>query len=285
MKKEYAQACGLKPGLPVVAGCGDSAATCLGAGIVNPGQVFDVAGTASILSCCVDEYRPDTKHEALMLMPSVIDGQWMPLAYINGGGLCLKWFKDSVAGVDCQVSYDTLESEAAGLEPGSEGLIFVPHFAGRVCPNDPHVRGSFIGLNWAHKRGHLYRAVMEGIAYEYKYYLNVLKDSGIDTKIEKVFVMGGGAKSALFNSIKADVLGLPYVQLKNADTAALGSAIVAGFGVGIFDDIAKTAGRFTRHGAEIACNAENHQRYIPFANAYMKSFSALRDIFKILKEK
>lgn len=282
LKKEYAEACGLKEGLPVVAGCGDSAATCLGAGIVKPGQVFDVAGTASILSCCVDTYKPDTKHEALMLMRSVVDGLWMPLAYINGGGLCLKWYKDSITGASCVVDYETLESEALQVTPGSEGLIFIPHFAGRVCPNDPDVRGSFIGLNFAHKRGHLYRAIMEGIAYEYQYYLNVLKDIGINTQIEKVFGMGGGAKSALFNQIKADVLGLPYVPLKNVDTAPLGSAIVAGFGVGVYDNIVKTAEGFKRPGTEIMSRADHCETYIPYSKAYLESFSALKAIFHTL---
>jgi xylulokinase len=282
LKKEYAQACGLLEGLPIVAGCGDSAATCLGAGIVKPGQVFDVAGTASILSCCVDTYKPDTKHEALMLMRSVVDGLWMPLAYINGGGLCLKWYKDSIVGSDHAVDYLALEREAEKVPPGSSGLLFIPHFAGRVCPNDPDVRGSFIGLNWAHSRGHLYRAIMEGIAYEYKYYLNVLKDIGIDTQIEKVFVMGGGAKSALFNQIKADVLGLKYVPLKNVDTAPLGSAIVAGFGIGVYDDIVKTAESFKKQDAEITNDRGRFESYVPYSKAYLESFSALRTIFLTL---
>ena len=282
LKKEYADACGLTEGLPVVAGCGDSAATCLGAGIVKPGQVFDVAGTASILSCCVDTFKPDVKHEALMLMRSVIDGLWMPLAYINGGGLCLKWYKDSITGAGCAVDYETLEREAEQLAPGSEGLIFIPHFAGRVCPNDPDIRGSFIGLNFAHKRGHLYRAIMEGIAYEYQFYLSVLKDIGIDTKIEKVFGMGGGAKSALFNQIKADVLGLPYVPLQNVDTAPLGSAIVAGYAIGVYDNIAKTAEGFKKPGTEILSNPKRGESYNPYSQAYLESFSALRKIFHTL---
>lgn len=282
LKKEYAEACGLKEGLPIVAGCGDSAATCLGAGIVRPGQVFDVAGTASILSCCVDTYKPDIKHGALMLMRSVVDGLWMPLAYINGGGLCLKWFKDSIAGVDSSVDFKTLDREASEVSPGSEGLIFIPHFAGRVCPNDPDVRGSFIGLNWAHKRGHLYRAIMEGIAYEYKYYLSVLKDIGIKTEIQRVYVMGGGAKSAVFNKIKADVLGLPYVPLKNADTAPLGSAIVAGFGIGMYDDMVKTAESFKKPDTEIASDIKAFESYLPYSQVYLESFSALKNIFHTL---
>ncbi len=284
LNKLYADACGLPDGIPVVAGCGDAAATCLGAGVVRPGQVFDVAGTASVLSCCVDTYKPDVQHEALMQMRSVVDGLWMPLAYINGGGLCLKWFKDDIVGIDQPINYSTLEQEAVGIPPGSEGLIFVPHFAGRVCPNDPYIKGSFIGLNFVHKRGHLFRAIMEGIAYEYKYYLKVLGDTGIDTQISNVFVMGGGAKSTLFNKIKADVLGVPYVVLKNVDTAALGSAIVAGYGVGLYDNIAQTAEAFKNEGEQIIYDKQNNAQYRIFSEAYIESILALRNIYKKMGE-
>ena len=284
LTKVYADSMGIIDGIPIVAGCGDAAATCLGAGIVRPGQVFDVAGTASILSCCVDNYKPDLQHEVLMQMRSVVDGLWMPLAYINGGGLCLKWFKDNIVGIEQSIDYKTLEQEAASIQPGSEGLIFVPHFAGRVCPNDPHIKGSFIGLNLAHKRGHLFRAIMEGIAYEYKFYLDVLKDTGIDIQISNVFVMGGGAKSTLFNKIKSDVLGVPYVVLKNVDTAALGSAIVAGYGVGLYDSIAHTAEAFKAEGDQIINDKQSYHKYRIFSEVYIETILALRDTYKKLGE-
>ena len=158
LKKEYAQACGLIEGLPVSAGCGDSAATCLGAGIVKPGQVFDVAGTASILSCCVDTYQPDTKHEALMLMRSVIDGLWMPLAYINGGGLCLKWYKDSITGASCEVRYDTLDAEAQRGFAGQRRADLHPAPCGQGLPErSGDSRQLHRPRLWAHARAPLPR--------------------------------------------------------------------------------------------------------------------------------
>ncbi|MGE5581409.1 MAG: xylulokinase, partial [Bacillota bacterium] len=88
---EPAQACRLIPGIPLVAGCGDSAATSLGAGITKKGLLFDIAGTASIFSCCVDQYKPDINNKTLLFARSVVPGLWIPMAYINGGGMCLKW--------------------------------------------------------------------------------------------------------------------------------------------------------------------------------------------------
>lgn len=277
--KEFAMLCALKEGTPIVAGCGDSAATSLGAGIVHTGQVFDVAGTASIFSCCVDRYGPDTKHEALMQMRSVVDGYWQPLAYIGGGGLCVRWFKDNVSKSD----YDTLQNEAGLIAPGSNGIVFNPHFSGRVCPNNPNVKGSFIGLDWIHTRAHMYRAILEGIAYEYRFYLEILRDSLAGIKLERVHVIGGGAKSALFNKIKADVLGLDYTVLKNNDTATLGCAIIAGHGVGIYADIQKTAQSMAQSISSIPCEAKNYEAYGKYYEAYKEVFGALEGIYKNLK--
>ena len=279
IRKVYAEQCGLAAGTPVMAGCGDSAATALGAGIVRVGQVFDVAGTASIFSCCVDTYVPDTAHEAMLQMRSVIDGYWQPLAYINGGGLCLKWFKDDIAHSD----YDTLEQEAAQAAPGAEGLLFSPHFSGRVCPNNPNVRGSFIGLSWRHDRGHMYRSIMEGIAYEYRYYLEVLRDIGAGQDFTAVSAMGGGAKSRLFNQIKADVLGLTYRALKNSDTATLGCAVIAGHGAGIYGDIAETVESFIETGDTVGPDSSHDDIYARQYACYKEQFDALGGIYRRLK--
>ena len=211
--------CGLLPGTPVVAGAGDQAATSLGAGVVRPGLAFDVAGTASVFSLCVDRFAPDVKHRTILYARSVLPGLWIPLGYINGGGLCLRWIRDLLAG-----DYDALAAEAAPLPPGSDRLMFIPHFSGRVCPNNPDVRGSFNGLTLRHTRGHLYRAVMEGIGYEYAQYRAILKQSA-GMAIDEVYVIGGGSKSALFNQIKADILGVNYAALDTADTAPLDTPV------------------------------------------------------------
>lgn len=279
VQKQFAEDCGLLAGTPVAAGCGDSAATSLGAGIVRVGQVFDVAGTASIFSCCVDTYAPDTKHEAMLQMRSVIDGYWQPLAYINGGGLCIRWFKDNVAKSD----YDKLASEAEHVAPGSEGLIFTPHFAGRVCPNNPYIRGSFINLNWIHTRAHMYRSILEGIAYEYRYYLDVLKDLGIGNAFKEVYAMGGGAKSKLFNRIKADILGLDYSVLRNNDTATLGCAVIAGHAVGIYNDIAATVESMVEISEHVESKPGQSALHDKNYEAYKDIFGALEGIYKRLK--
>ena len=172
--KKLAEECGLMEGIPVVAGAGDTSASTFGAGMLHQGVLLDCAGTSSSLCCVVDEFRPDTENETMIQMPLPIHGLWAPLAYMNGAGLCIRWFRDELTGKP-NASYDELMEEAKNVPVGSDGILFVPHFSGRVLPNNPYVKGSFIGLDWKHGRGHFYRAIMEGIAYEYLFYYNVLK--------------------------------------------------------------------------------------------------------------
>jgi len=280
---EAAQKSGLLEGTAVVAGCGDTAANSLGVGVTESGIAFDVAGTASVFSCCVDSYNPDVKYKTLLYPRSVIPGLWAPMAYINGGGLCIRWFKDNLTG-SAKASYEELENEAEKLPPGSEGLVFLPHFGGRMCPNNPNVRGTYIGLTWTHGRGHMYRAILEGIAYEYGIYLRILKELQGEVSFAHVLAIGGGAKSRLFNSIKADVLGIPYVTLKTADTATLGCAVIAGYGVGLYGDIKKTIDAMIEKIDRIEPDIHNNMKYKAYSRVYEGLFDALGSSYAQLQE-
>ena len=285
LTQNAANECGLISGTPVVAGCGDSAATSLGAGITESGLVFDVAGTASIFSCSVDKYKPDLKTKTLLYAKSVIPDLWTPMAYIGGGGMCLKWFKDNFTGDDGNISYSKLDNEAGRILPGSEGLVFLPYLSGRTCPNDPYIRGSWLGLNWAHGRGHMYRSIMESIAYEYKYYTNVLSELLGKINIKQVVAVGGGAKSSVFNSIKADVLGVKYSILSSRDTATLGSALIAGFGVNAFSNIKKAADSYAITIDTIEPNMDNHRLYKKHSESYEYFVKTLGSAYKHLETK
>lgn len=281
LSKEAALLCGLKEGTPVVAGAGDQAATSLGAGIVSPGLAFDVAGTASVFSFCVDKYAPDIKNKTVLFPRSIIKDLWIPLAYINGGGLCLRWMRNILACGNPEIDYQMLDKEAEGVAPGSEGLIFVPHFDGRVCPNNPYVHGSFTGLTMNHTRKHMYRSILEGIGYEYKIYMDILKElTGLN--IDEVYVIGGGSRSMIFNQIKSDILGVNYTVLDTSDTATLGSAIVAGYAVGLYTDLASTASNMVNKIMLINSNKHNNKLYKKYADVYPKIIDSLENIYKAL---
>lgn len=268
----------LARGIPVVAGCGDQAATSLGAGVTKAGLVFDVAGTASVFSCCVERFRPDVANKTILFARSVIAGLWVPLAYISGGGLCLKWFRDNMAGG--AYSYTQLDGEAAQVAPGSGGLMFVPHFSGRTCPSDAVLKGTWAGLDWSHERRHLYRSIMESVAYEYGHYLKLMRALLGDMPVSRVIAIGGGAKSSLFNSIKADVTGIPYAPQGDGDTATWGSAVVAGYGAGVYDDIhSAVSAAIASGGGIVQPNMENHRLYAGRVAAYESLFEPLHRLY------
>jgi len=171
---------GLKVGTPIAAGCGDQTANILGAAINKPGMVFDVAGTASVFSICTDKYVPDIENKTLLTARTVFENLWYAIAYINGGGLNLRWFRDEIIkdeNYDCDSikdkEYMIFDNLASEIKPGSEELFFIPHMGGRVCPNNPDLKGIFFGLTWRHKKQHLYRALLESVAYEYAIYMNI----------------------------------------------------------------------------------------------------------------
>jgi xylulokinase len=235
MAAGYARQCGLRPGVPLVAGAGDTAASIYGTGMFDPGTALDCAGTASVFCAVADHYAPDTERRTLTMMRSPEENRWYPLSYIAGGGLCLRWLRDELGGEDC-ATYAQLEAAAAQVRPGCNGLLFAPHFAGRALPYDPDMKGAFLGLGWKHTRAHLYRAVMESIAYEYAIYADALRALLPDQPPERMCAVGGGTRSALLLQIKSDVLGLPVVPFTLEDAALLGSAVIAAHGTGELGD-------------------------------------------------
>jgi xylulokinase len=268
---------GLAAGIPVAAGAGDTSASIFGAGLFGQDEVLDCAGTASVFCCGADSFSPDVTHKTMTMMRSPEDGRWFPLAYINGGGLCIPWFRDALTG-NPPLSYAELEKEAAGLPAGSEGLVFVPHFAGRVLPANPGLKGGFAGLDFKHSRAHLFRAVLEGIAYEYAFYLSVLRDLYPKSNFTRMTATGGGSKSELFVSIKADVLGLSAVRSIVGDTALVGSAVIAACGAGLTGDYRGAVRKTIREEAPIRFNEERHGQYKPMVEKYLRVIDALSGI-------
>ena len=275
---QFAAQTGLPPGIPVAAGAGDTAASVLGAGLFQDDQLLDCAGTASVLCCAVGSYSPDIRHKTVMMMRSPEDGRFFPLTYINGGGLTVRWFRDNFTGRQ-SLSYKELEDECAALPPGSEGITFIPHFAGRVFPSNPNLKGSFSGLDLRHKPAHLFRSIMEGIACEYAYYLSVLRDLYPKSNFAKMTAIGGGAASELFVRIKADVMGIDAIRTEAGDTALVGSAAIAGFGAGVLDDYRSAIQKTIRNKPPINYDPERHEKYKAVVKKYLEVMEALSGIY------
>jgi xylulokinase len=278
---------GLAPGTLIAAGAGDTAANALGAGVVRPGMLFDVAGTAAVLAGCTDQFVADTKNRALLTMRSVIPGLWNPLAYIGGGGLALRWFRDEFfntsRGQDLPATeglYDQMIAMAESAAPGSEGLFFSPHLGGRICPSSPEMRGAWVGVSWSHTQGHFARAILESVAYEYAYYLRILQELLPKLELVEARAVGGGARSAVWNQVKADVLNVPYQRLKGNEFGAWGAAMIAGKAAGLIGDLAAHAEESAiLSGSPCLPSPSNHEIYVPLIEKYIALESTLNEFF------
>ncbi len=251
VRARAARRCGVKAGIPVVAGCGDTAASFLACGATRPGICVDVAGTASVFAATTPQYKADIAFQTLGWGRSATPGLWHPYAYINGGGMNLEWFvREVVKGGKGAAghSLDALNRQAARLVPAADDPLFVPHLGGRVSPSQPLLRGSWAGLNWSHQAAHLYRAALEGVALEYCVYRNVLSAVNPELTIREVRITGGGERSHLWNQIKADALQVPVVQLNRHEGAPMGVALLAGFGVGLWKNLDSAASRWLKTG-------------------------------------
>lgn len=278
---------GLAAGTLIAAGAGDTAANALGAGIVEPGMLFDVAGTASVLASCTDQFVADIKNRALLTMRSVVPGLWNPLAYIGGGGLALRWFRDQFynqrktqIGDNRDAVYTEMMELAATITPGSDGLFFSPHLGGRICPASPAMRGAWVGVSWSHSQAHFFRAILESVAFEYAYYLKILRELMPGLQLSAARVAGGGARGAAWNQLKADVLGVPYLRLAGNEFGTWGAAMVAGKAAGLIENLAEHAAKTAiPEGVTVQPDHDRHQAYQPLVERYIQMESMLNRFF------
>lgn len=285
-----ARATGLSAGIPLVAGAGDQVAGFLGAGLVDEGDCIDVAGTFPVFAGCTNRFVVDTEFGALQsLAGPLADEHWYVMMYISGGGLTHRWFAQQFArdvtarhDGDWAAVFAALDAEAAPIAPGSDGLLFIPHLGGRSSPAAPEVRGAWLGADWSHTRAHFYRALLESMAYDYAEGLASIRYHAATGVSGDVTVIGGGARSPFWNQIKADVLGLRYHALSQADRATWGSALMAGHAAGIFPDMAATAVRLRHIISTTAPDAARHARYQPMVAAYHNAYAQLDDLFGAL---
>ncbi len=237
---EEAEKLGLKPGVPLIAGGGDIMQSCIGAGLTEFGMSFDVAGTASIVTFAVKDIDPAiTKAKVLVNAMNTFDDQYLLWAFIPAGGLSLRWYRDEVLRrrEDDSV-YKDLDALAAEVLPGSDFSMFFPFLQGRSSPVWPTASGTWLGLRGSNQAGHLWRAMMESVAFEYLFWANVLRSENMP--VNQMIGTGGGSKSPLWNQIKADIMNVDYMIPSHSEGAVMGNALLAAYGVGDVKDMKAT---------------------------------------------
>lgn len=222
-----ARACGLNPGTPVVAGCADHIASALSAGLMTEGDLLVKLGGSGDILYVLD--RPETDAR-LYLDYHAVSGKFVLNGCMATSGSLIRWFRDQFAP---GISFADLDKEAANIPPGSNGLVVLPYFLGEKTPlNDPLARGTLVGLTLTHTRAHIYHAILEGIAFGFRHHLQVLAEHGCHATYAKV--TNGGAHSQLWRQITADVLGIPLQEISLHPGSSLGTAFIAGKGIGTF---------------------------------------------------
>ena len=255
-------ATGLHPGTPVVAGAGDQAAGAVGMGIVAPGAVSATIGTSGVVFAATDRPSLDPKGR-LHTFCHAVPGRWHVMGVTQAAGLSLRWFRDTfgagaTAANDTRDPYERLTAEAAAVPPGSDGLLWAPYLMGERTPHlDPNARAALIGLTASHTRGHVVRAILEGVAFSLRDSFTLFEEMGVP--VRNIRLGGGGARSPLWQQIQADVYGHEVEVLAAEEGAAFGAAILAGVGAGVWasvDDackhIVKVARRVTQQPAVVA---------------------------------
>jgi xylulokinase len=247
--------------LQEVAGGLDAACGTLGAGVIETGQTQEQGGQAGGMSICTDAYAADIR---LILGMHVVPGRWLLQGGTTGGGGALKWLRDTVCP---ELSFEEMSSLAGDVPAGSGGVLFLPYMAGERSPIwNPNATGVFFGLDYAKTRGHMIRALMEGVAYALRH--NLETAAGAGAHVHSMRAMGGSANSLVWTQIKADVTGR-QIDVPQSDTATtLGAAILAGVGTGVYggfpEAVKKTISVRRIHAPNAALRdvyEEGYQRY------------------------
>ncbi|MEW5814778.1 MAG: FGGY-family carbohydrate kinase, partial [Spirochaetota bacterium] len=221
------------------------------------------------------------EHKTLICGYSAAPGLWHPYAYINGGGMNLEWFRKELvekAIGEKRIDFEELNKAADELPASETDPYFIPHLGGRVCPGKPDLRGAWLQLSWNHTIGHLYKAVLEGVALEYKVYTNILGRLYESFKPRAIRVTGGGGRSILWNRLKADVLGIPVEVVSRSEGAPLGSALLAGYGAGIFPDLSAAADTWINTLTEVKPDTAKARLYEKRVARYELYMSAINRI-------
>lgn len=276
-----AEQTGLRVGTPIAAGAGDQAAGAVGMGIVAPGVVSVTIGTSGVVFAATDAYRPEPEgrlHAFCHACPP--PAGWHLMGVMLSAGGSLRWHRDVLCrdlihAAESRGSdpYELMLEEAESVPAGADSLIFLPYLTGERTPHpDPNARGVFFGLSLIHTRAHLTRAVVEGVTFGLRDSLELIKTTGVS--VDRVRMAGGGARSPFWRQLAADVFGVSVVTVNATHGGALGAALLAMAGAGIYSDV------------PAACEATIRESSVTdpaLAGAYDGAYERYRSLYPALR--
>ncbi len=278
---------GLSAATLVVGGAGDNAAAAVGTGVVEDGKAFTTIGTSGVVFAHTDNLAIDPQGRVHTFCCAV-PGAWHVMGVMQAAGLSLKWFRDNFCAAEKEAAalmgedaYNLTNKQAAQSPIGANRLIYAPYLMGERTPHlDADCRGMFFGLSAMHTRRDLLRAVMEGVTYGLKDSLTVLDGMGV--KPAEMLACGGGGKSPLWRQMLADVFQMPVATTVNTEGPALGVAILAGVGAGLYESVPAACRAMIHNNPAQEPIAENVPEYAKVYEIYKKLYAANKDLFKEL---
>lgn len=276
-----AKALGLRAGIPVVGGAGDQAAGAVGNGIVSGGIVSATIGTSGVMFAHADKPTRDPLGR-VHTMCHAVPGKWCVFGCMLSAGGSFQWLRNQLGQDEMARAkklkidpYDLLIDAARKAVPGGEGLFFMPYLTGERCPHaDPNARGAWIGITARTSRNMLIRAVLEGVTFGMRDAMEIMRDMHID--IAQVRASGGGARSAFWRQLQADIYNRPLVTTNAAEGPAYGVALLAGVGTGVWKSVEEACKATIRQTAVVKPNARLARLYDTHYNLHRQLYPDLR---------
>jgi xylulokinase len=278
---------GLASGTPVVGGAGDNAAAAVGTGVVESGRAFTTIGTSGVIFAHVDKVSIDPKGRVHTFCAAV-PGAWTVMSCTLSAGGSLQWFRNNFCDSEMKTAkdmevdpYQLIVAQASKVPIGSNRLLFLPFLMGERSPLlDPSARGVFFGLSGMHTKRDMQRAVMEGVVYSQRDCLEVLREMGVPFK--EMLATGGGGRSHFWCQMLADNYNCPVVPSVGGQGPALGAAILAGVGAGLYDSVPDACRKIIKCDPPLQPDLDNAREYAPYFQLYQELYRNLKNQFSAL---
>ena len=282
LSAEAAKTLDLPAGIPLVAGGGDGQCAGVGSGVIESGKAMINIGTATGVQVFLDSTRRDPRR-TLNCAAHVVTGRWEMEGHTQSSGAAFRWLRDEFGASElarqresATDAYELLIEQACSAPPGAGGLLFLPTFNGSSAPQvDLSARGCLIGLSLNHRRGHVIRALLEGISLEIRWMLDAIAEIGV--RIGDVHLAGGGARNQHWNQIHADILGRPIRTLHVSDAAMVGAAMCAAMALGEYHDWRYLSAAFVEVGDVFEPQADKRGTYERLYESYQEVFALLSE--------
>ncbi len=287
LRKDLAAELGLRTGLLLAAGGHDQACAALGSGIISDGLAMVSTGTAEVVEVAMQSpvLGENLRDGGISVYRHVVPGLFLAMTLNHSGGLLLRWFRDTCCTSELeqarQTGKDAYDLMLTDAPPGPTSLMVLPHFAGSGTPTlDTASKGAILGLTFATDRASLAKAILEGLVFELRINLDLLRQSGIP--IRELRAVGGGARSRLWLQLKADICRIPLRLPEVTEAACLGAAMLAGVACGVCPDVETAVSRTVHLGRQITPDEQNASAYDDRFETYTRLYPTLKHLHQRL---